>query len=605
MPEFLLFTLVPLLFLLALVAAVAMGIMAITRRRREFADVDPGIGTVRRLYFYIVSFVALMMTAGGVALILQFALDALFGGDLLSPTPSRGTLATGLSLAVVGLPLWALHWRIMGKQLRELPVETRSVLRKAYIYIVMAVSVGFVVGGAITAIRWAFGGAGSFNGTPWAQLVVWSAVWAFHWRLEAEEGQPTPETRAVRRLYLYLVSTAMLVTAAIGIGLVIHIILRGAYESLASVSVLAKSGLWQASTKQAVSVALVASPAWAAHWLYFARRDYESTLRQLYVYAVAVFGGISTVLSALGIMLYGALVWALGVPEDELALAHFRFLPGALASLIVGGGILAYHASVAREEAVSAALAPLGGRRLYPYALTAIGLGTLSVGIVILVSTALTMLVESGSTIIAGRDVWQNWVLGSVTLGVLGGPLWGYYWASAQSRVNAGDMEERTSLPRRVLIFGVLGAGMLVLLVSVSIVVFVFLRELLDGDLSILLREAKGAISVIVPAAIFLPYYWMVYRADRREVPGPEVAVKYQRKVVTALVADDGTAFVKELETVLGYRVSPLHWVDSEASQPELSDTGYRDLALRISDAEGVNVLLVPDGVAVRVLSYD
>ena len=603
MLESILFTVVPLLVLLALIGGVVFGIMAITRRR-GLADADPGIGTVRRLYFYIVSFVALMMAAAGVALILQFILDTLFGGDLLSPTPSRRTLATGLSLAVVGLPLWALHWRIIGKQLRELPVETRSAVRKVYIYIAMAVSVGFVVGGAIAVIRWALGGTGSFNGAPWAQLVVWGAVWAFHWRLEAEEGQPTPETRAVRRLYLYLVSAVMLVTAAVGIGLVIHVILRGAYESLASVSVLSKSGLWQTSTKQAVSMALVASSVWAGHWLYFARRDYQSTLRQLYVYALAVFGGISTVLSALGIMLYGSLVWALGVPEDELASAHFRFLPGALASLIVGGGILAYHASVAREEAGSAALAMVGGRRSYPYALTALGLGTLSVGIVILVSTALTMLVESGSTIISGRDVWRNWVLASVTLGVLGGPLWWYYWASVQSRVNAGDIEEQTSLSRRVLTFGVLGAGMLALLVSVSVVVFVFLRELLDGDLSIVLREAKGAIAVIVPAAIFLPHYWMVYRADRREAPGPEAAVKYQRKVVTALVTDDGTAFAKELETVLGYPVGPLHWADSEGRQPELSDTGYRDLAQRISDAEGVNVLLVPDGVDFRVLSY-
>ena len=53
----------------------------------EDAEQDAGIGTVRRLYFYLVAFVSLMMFVSGVALLLQFVFDSIFGGDVIrSPT---------------------------------------------------------------------------------------------------------------------------------------------------------------------------------------------------------------------------------------------------------------------------------------------------------------------------------------------------------------------------------------------------------------------------------------------------------------------------------------------------------------------------------------
>ena len=602
MAEAIFFGLIWLLVPVALIGAVVYGVMAVTRRGREFAAVDPGIGTVRRLYFYVVSFVALMMATVGVVQIGQYLLDSLFGGDVLSPSKVR--LAVGLSLTIVGLPLWGVHWRIIGRYIRDLPVETRSVVRKVYLYISLAASTGVAVGAAVSILRWILGNE-SFSGYPWAAIVVWGTVWAFHWRLEAREGQPTPETRAVRRLYVYSVAAGMLVVAALGVGQLVHIILREAYAGLTSVTLLARSGLWAEPTRDAVSLALVAGPVWAAHWLYFARRDFESVLRQLYLYALSIFGGISTLLAALGITLYGVLVWSIGVPEHESAAAHFRFFPGALASLIVAGGILAYHGSVAKAEARLPGPEPLGGQVSYPYALAALGLGTLAGGIVTLVSTAIGMLVESGRTALVGEDVWRNMLALSITLGVLGAPMWGYYWSIIQRRVNAGGPEERRGLPRRIFIFAVLGVGMLVLLGSLSHLIFVFLNELLGGDLSKVLRDTKVSIAIVVAAAIFLPYYWMVYRTDRREAPALVEEERHRkRKAVTVLAREGEAGFLRQLEAVLGYGVSSLQSADPDAGLPELSDDEYLDLAERINDVAGPNVLLVADGATVRLLSY-
>lgn len=592
------FAIFQLAIFLGLIGAIVYGFSALSRRRRGIAESDPGIGTVRRLYFYGVSFVALMMAVNGIVQIGVFVLDALFGGDVIDP--SRVRLAVGLSLTVIGLPLWAAHWRIITRHVRELPVETRSVVRKSYVYLVLGVAVGVAISAALGVLHSLFSTEASSSGYPWVALVVWAGVWLYHWQLETAEGQPTTETRTVRRLYVYLLSAATLVMLSVGVGQVIYILLREAYDSLTSVAVLTGAGLWRDSTRDALGLAVVGGPVWAVHWLRFARPDSEPTLRHLYLFALVLLGSVGTMLVALGLIINGALVWAVGVPDEASAAAHFRFLPETLASLIVGGGILAYHRWAIAPELNRPTTEYARGS--YRYALAAVGLVTLASAISTLVHSALTVLAADTGPTISGEDLWRNGIALGITFGMLGGPLWGYYWTGIQRRISGGDAKDQASLTRRIFIFAALGVGMLALVGSASFLMFVFFRELLDGDLSQVVPDSRVSIAIIVSTAIFVPYYWMVYRADRRAAPEKEDATRRERKAVTVLVSPGGAVFVSELEAALGYGVSPVEWADPEASQPELSDLD--ELAERISAASGANVLLVPDGTSVRVLSY-
>ena len=110
-------------------------------------------------------------------------------------------------MTVVGLPLWWLHWRLIEGHVKRLPVETRSLVRKLYVYVVLALGVGFVAEGAISALSFVVR-VEEFDGRPWAAMIVWGGVWAFHWRREASEGQPTVETLALRRIYVYGVAAS-------------------------------------------------------------------------------------------------------------------------------------------------------------------------------------------------------------------------------------------------------------------------------------------------------------------------------------------------------------------------------------------------------------
>ena len=77
-----------------------------------------------------------------------------------------------------------------------------------------------------------------------------------------------------------------------------------------------------------------------------------------------------------------------------------------------------------------------------------------------------------------------------------------------------------------------------------------------------------------------------------------------RRKGVAVLVNQAGDTFVRDLEAALGYEVERLRWADPDATLPQLSEVECQDLARRIGEAVGENVLLIPDGAEVRVLSY-
>ena len=108
---------------------------------------------MKRLYNYILSFIGLVVAFIGVATLFGFVIDVLTEFGISFTESMRQNLAASISSLIVGLPLWLVMWRPM--QLEALaPGEMgdharRSVLRKAYLYLVLFAS---VIGGMATAV---------------------------------------------------------------------------------------------------------------------------------------------------------------------------------------------------------------------------------------------------------------------------------------------------------------------------------------------------------------------------------------------------------------------------------------------------------------------
>ena len=614
---FLLFAIAMILAQCVAVGLIAWGIIVWLRRAKGSAVQDGG-GIVRRIYFYVVAFASLMMWVNGVVLLAQFTLDGIFGGALLSA--SNTGIAAGVSLTIVGLPLWAFHWRSIQRAAADAPAEVRSIFRKLYIYITLGVSLALAVYSAVRLLRWALS-VDDFNGYYLAALPLWALVWAFHWRIEEREGQHTPDALIVRHLYIYAASLAGTAMLALGVGMAVYYILLEGYNAVSGAEILSgERGLWRPSLRGMLCLAAVGGAVWWLHWLHMARRDHASELRQVYLYLFAIFGGVITTLSAAGVIIRQTLVWILESIGGAAEPHHFDFLPGAIAALSVGVALWAYHWRSARQSAASTA-AMNSSQRIYNYILAGIGTATIAVAVYMLVNTLIQLALAMFESVIIGSDLWANPIANIIALIALGVPIWGYYWRKIQ-RSATRDANERRDIARRIFIFAALGVGVLSMLGSVSALLFVLLRDLLNAALHIeTLDSAAVPLAIVAATVAFLPYYWAIYAQDRAAAPETptaetappadaatdsiDVSPPEPPKDVMLLAGDDADALIQGLQAALGYPVTALRWADADAATPALSDEARAQIAQRVSDAPGSRVLLTPDGDGLRVLSYE
>jgi hypothetical protein len=461
-----------------------------------------------------------------------------------------------------------------------------------------------VVLASVELLHWILG-ATSFHGYPVAAVAVWSVLWVATWQAEENEGQPTDDAKTVRRLYVYIASAAGLIMLAAGVGSVLHVILREAYEGMVSLPAFLTRDetIWSNAMKEALAAGVVGAALWSTHWLRFARDDTRSDMRVFYLYVLALLGGVVTTLSGTGTILFGVLQWWFGTPQWDSAARHFQLLPGSISVVAVGGLLWSYHWAVIHHERAAAGELP-AAQRIYRYAMAALGLGALAAMLITLIPTVIAIMVTSAQEVLLGPDWWRDRIVLAVTLGLLGAPVWGYHWWAAQRSAATHGPEERNSLPRRILIYGVLGIGALAALGSVSHLVFTFLNAGLEDRLSLtLLREAKWSIGTLSAALVITPYYWFVLLEDR-ELAEPVPERQRARKSITLLVAGDGHALVEQLEAALEVKVRVLQRIDEGAGLPQLTPETMAGLERRIGEAPGERVLLVADAQGVAVYPY-
>lgn len=109
---------------------------------------------VRRLYTYLVALISLATLAAGVGYILWTLADLVTTArsEVTSGDWWRENLALGISLALIGLPVWAAHWLPVAAAARRDPDEAQSLSRRLYVYLTLLAGVVALLGaGAVAA----------------------------------------------------------------------------------------------------------------------------------------------------------------------------------------------------------------------------------------------------------------------------------------------------------------------------------------------------------------------------------------------------------------------------------------------------------------------
>ena len=592
---------------LLVIGGVIYALVVALRRGADEGDVEPGIGTLRRLFIYGLALVGLAIAAQGLAMLIGGALDALAGGTVIRESDTQ--LALGLALTLVGAPAWVFFWLAAERSLRRHPVEQRSLSRRSYFALVRTVALLFVVFNAVPMVEWLLR-VEPFEGGPWGFALVCGGVWAFHSRAAVLEPAPTTATRLLDRLYIYFATLVGLAMIGPGAARVLQEGLEAAYDALFLSAVVGASARpWSDAARTALAIAVVGGAVWWWHWLRAALRDQPSTLWRVYVFLFGVFSGLVVAVTASAVLLHGVLQWLFGVPDEPVAAAHFDFLPATVAALVVGAGSWGYHRATLRERLVTAAAESTESERVYRYLVAAVGLATLAAGLVALFAVTIDALAPDTAGTLRSAGWWRNALVLGVTLLAAGTPLWARYWFEAQRHVAAGAARERSALSRRSFIFGVFGVAVLVALVNLTIVLFQLFEAALESGVSAqTVQGVRWSVALLLTAGANSVYHWLVLREDQRALAAeePQPAAVAPPKEVVLLVAGSGEALARELERRLGARVRVWRRLDGPEPGAVLSEAQIETLEGRIAAAAGDRVAVIVGATGdVEIVPYE
>jgi len=155
---------------------------AIRGQARAF-DEAPQQAGVRRLYTYLVALVSLSVLVVGVAGLLWTLADVVVGGD----STWREQVALYATLAIVGLPVWVVHWHVAVDA-----AEAHSLARRLYLYVSLSAALLALIGSVVTvlyrlistALGASFGTSVALDLThALAVAAVAGTVAVYHWRV--------------------------------------------------------------------------------------------------------------------------------------------------------------------------------------------------------------------------------------------------------------------------------------------------------------------------------------------------------------------------------------------------------------------------------------
>jgi hypothetical protein len=102
--------------------------------------------TIRRIYFYLLTFIGLQLIVWGLFTLLSGIWSS---ADYIG---LKDVLPTGLSLVLIGLPVFMIHFRVIQNDAASDPEEDNSLVRAIFLYLTQATALGAIAVGSINMI---------------------------------------------------------------------------------------------------------------------------------------------------------------------------------------------------------------------------------------------------------------------------------------------------------------------------------------------------------------------------------------------------------------------------------------------------------------------
>jgi sterol desaturase/sphingolipid hydroxylase (fatty acid hydroxylase superfamily) len=495
--------------------------------------------TVRRLYLYVMSGIALAVLLVGLDILLSVIFHAVGIGEadrIAARGPDRQALSVAAALIVVGLLVWGVHWWLVERSLRpdnpRHDEERAAAERALYLTLVLAVLLIFGVLAAVGLLEFATTrllgfrassgvGVDPDSGSNLATVLVTGTAWAYHVMIRQRDLRAGPLTGAAAwmpRAYLYGATLLGLVFTSYNMG------------SLLGAGVTAISGRvvddFGSSPQRQAAIAIAGTVGWGivwlGHWWYAAaitrgtgwRAESERVARLRVAYFVAAIGSLALATAIYAfVALNGAIGQALGTNVLGITAGTMDAIVAPVVSLIPWAAAWLLHRTLLFAEARSANdSAQLStADRLDAAVVALIGLIGLAGGL----AGLLHQLVDLASGGL-DSDTWRQEFAFYAAAAVIGALLWFWNWRRLQARHRADPSGEADSTVRRAYLLIVVGAAVIVGLGSLAFVLYRLFAEILDvGFGGEGIAEFSVPASVLVVAVVVATYHALVLRGDR------------------------------------------------------------------------------------------
>lgn len=492
--------------------------------------------TVKRIYLYLVAAISLTGVTWAVIGLGRLVIREGIGrGQIIG-------LAGWLAVIIVGLPIFLFHWLMAQKQVSADPEERGSIIRRIYLYGVMAAGASPIISNIYRLVDNGLlavldGSKPTYypysltTGEHLVALLVWGVVWSYIWWQVRADNRALPPPDAptaaltgaedrggVRRLYLLAFALAGLVMLS-----------WGAIDLLKTLMQLPGGVFWRTPVAHDIAKLVIGAAVWLVHWLLLqqafwsgAAAEERSLFRKLYlylavfVYSVMAVGSGTTLLKRL-------IELALGAPPDTEPLLSQLSVPVPL--VVVGGVFWAYHWYVLRQDAEQAPEAPrqAGVRRIYAYLVAAIGLAALLSGVGGLLGILVDLLTTPEAV---GFAYYREQVALFSAMTVVGIPVWLFPWRTMQNLavsmpaaagVEGNGEEERRSTVRKIYLYFYVFVAAIAVFSSVGWFVFHILTAILGADLpdDFITQVLTALVISLLAVGVWL-YHWWAIRHDNR-----------------------------------------------------------------------------------------
>lgn len=587
--------LIPFLLILAALSTAIYLIFS----KKEIGSQESPSKVIRRLYFYSVTLVGLLMTTGGTVQIIQFILEGIVSNNVIQQSPEK--VASGVALIVVGAPLWGFHWHLINRNVTKNITERASGIRMVFIYSILFLSLAVSTNAVYEILQTIFG----YKDSAYYQIAVLIpslGIWWFHWRINSRKEPSSYAGTLLKRMYLYSASGIGLILMATGAVGIIDTLLQTSYDSATEVPlILGPNGSeWVDTVKKPLSPLLTGLLIWSTHWLILARTDSHNRIKSAFLYLTSIpVGGLISMLS--GAILINAIIGTtLGMYDGESP----PFL--AISSILIGVLIIFYHWRVIRLQSRNAdEREHFLPHQVFTNGFSFLGILFASPGIAILVYSILTFFLENPGEIL---NTHAAGLREPIVTGLTGLILGGSVWIFCQRKLVhiKSEAAANTNTVARIYYLAVVGIGLIVVAGALSVLIFLILTHILAARIGYeTLQSIRIPLSLIAAFLVIVPYHWLENRKIPSDgYPDSEDQASVQ-KVVTIIAPPNSEFFLAQLEEDLGYSVHVRRWADLGASKNTFDIETTESIVSAIQRSPGGNVIVLPEQAGTKIYSYD